>query len=198
MNRIIVILVLLMVKESARAQFFHKLGVGMTTGYRFNNTSLYLEGCLKRFALTAEQVINKYQTAGFSFGIGYYHPLHKNTIMPFVGVAWTKYNGGGLSFDWGDSKNSNFSVGSAAYLIPHIGLRCNLIAPIEREKFNRKAIFSAFIRVGYRLLLTKQPDVVFVSGDSYDKGLKRIRTAVKQGIGASIGFAIGFGKKEPK
>ena len=196
MRQTVISIFVLIIWQASQGQFFHKIGLGMSTGYRFNSSSIYIEGCLNRFAINGEYIINKNQGLGFSISGGYYLPLDKNRVMPFAGVAYTKMLGGGVSIDWGQSNNTNFEVSSATYLIPTIGMRYNFLGIIEREKYIRKGFLAVIVRLGYRLLLTKQPEVVFVSGDIYESKQKKIQSSINEGLGFSIGFVMGFGKKE--
>jgi hypothetical protein len=79
-----------------------------------------------------------------------------------------------------------------------IGLRYNVIGYMDREKCRRKGVVSFVLRMGYRVLTTQQPVVVYESG-SVNNGLKnKIQHSVDRGIGGSLGIVFGLGKKEMK
>ena len=184
--------------RSVYAQFFHLAGFGMDAGYRYNNTGLYGEACYKWFAFNAEYITNHYQGIGFSVSTDYYLPLHENQLMPFCGLAYTRMVGGPITLDWGESNTTNFYVGSATYLIPTAGLRYNLFGYMDRPTYRRKGIVSLFLRMGYRCYLTGKPNVVYTGGDVNNGITKEIMSSAGRGVGGSLGFVIGLGKKELK
>lgn len=182
----------------SHAQFFHKFGVGLSSGYRYNNSSIYLEACLKRVTINGEFIQNNYQGVGYGISADYYFPLRHNTLMPFFGVGFTRLGGNNNSLEWGSSQTTDFHVPEGAYIIPTIGLRYNIIGIMDREKYRRKGLVSFILRMGYRVLTTQQPVVVYESG-SVNDGLKnKIQQSVDRGIGGSLGIVFGLGKKEMK
>lgn len=197
-QKVVLSLFLLFPSCPMHAQFFHLLGLGMDGGYRFNNSGIYAEGCYKQFSLNAEYILNKYQGQGYSFSVDYYHPVHANQLMPFCGVAYTRMLGGPITLDWGQSSSTDFNVGAATYLIPTVGIRYNLLGYMDRPTYRRKGVVSFLLRVGYRMYLTGKPGVAYAGGDVNNGITKVIMNSAGRGIGASLGFAIGLGRKEMK
>jgi hypothetical protein len=118
--------------------------------------------------------------------------------MPFCGLAYTRMVGGPITLDWGESSTTDFYVGSAEYLIPTVGLRYNVFGYMDRPRYRRKGIVSLLLRMGYRYYLTGKPDVVYTGGDDNNGIRSEITSSAGRGIGGSLGFVLGLGKKEMK
>ena len=181
--------------------FPYALGIGMSTGYRFNNSSTYVEENFKNFLLSGEYILNKYQQGGYSFGFNYKLNIVPAPFEVFIGCNFSKLRGGSDGIEWNYQNTDQytiFSVSNASYLIPSIVVKYNIIAYEKRTDFTRKCKFSLFCRLGYRSYTGHAPTVNYVSGTPYQNGYNEIEKSIRSGIGISAGFAFSFGKKEKK
>jgi hypothetical protein len=183
------------------AQNANRLGLGMTTGYRYDNSSLYAEYAFgERVVGSAEFTANKYAGNGIGVSGCYsFYPLKERKLAILAGVTFSRSFGTAYSIDWsegGVDKTTFFDVNAANYIIPTIGVRYNIAGYAERETYKRKVGFSLIFRAGYRLIAGETPQVTYVSGAVAAKEQDKAIRAIAKGIGFSIGFAISIGRKE--
>jgi hypothetical protein len=184
------------------AQPYRKLSLGMSLGYRYDNSSIYLEYAFcSKFDIAAEGVLNKYVGLGYGLGAYYYSYLfHEKAWSILTACVFSRVRGSDFSIEWtnknGINQNTFFDVSGASYLIPTIGVRCDLAGETEDTKNKRKGVLSLFLRLGYRLALDGASRVTLVSGPPDMGDQKNIQRDVKMGIGFSIGFSLYIGKKE--
>jgi len=183
------------------AQKGNRLGLGMTTGYRYDNSSLYAEYSFgERVISSAEFTVNKYAGNGIGVsGCYLFYPLKERKLAILAGVTFSRSFGTTYSIDWSDGgvdKTTFFDVKAANYIIPTIGVRYTIAGYAERETYKRKVEFSLILRVGYRLIAGETPQVTYVSGAAAAKEQNKAIRAIAKGMGFSIGFAMSIGKKE--
>ena len=195
-----VLLLSVILNSNCYAQTANALSVGMTTGYRYDNSSLYLEyGISSATAVSAEYFVSKYGGNGWAVG-GYYYYWsdNNNKVRLFAGLGLARSFGSGFSIGWsgdGGDKNTFFDVSEATYLMPTAGIRYNLSGYAQEMEYKRFCSFSLFLRVGYRTPIGHEAEAAYVSGDPYPAKVNQIQQQVGQGIGFSVGFGIHIGKK---
>jgi hypothetical protein len=205
MNRIFLYSILMFLalccSKEPYAQVVHKLSIGMTTGYRYDNSSIYAEYAFTpKVQMTAEYVQGKYSGLGFAFGAYYYfYPFTGKQLSIGSGLVFSRTIGLGFSIgssDQNDSANTFFNVTDVDFLIPTLAFRYDI--PAESEPHNgyfRKGALSLFIRIGYRMLVGNAAEVSYISGPPDPHDEKDIQRDVSKGIGFSVGFSIYIGKK---
>ncbi len=174
-------------------------GFGMTTGYRFNNGSIYLEHCFKKVVVQGECVLNKYQDAGYSLGANYI-AYYSKLLEVDAGICFTHTGGITIPFLWhenGTERTTTFDISGGQYCIPYLVVRKNLFGLMERETYTRQGKLSIFIRMGYRFTLGKSAEAIYVSGTPYPDKQRELNRAISGGLGGSVGFSFSIktGKK---
>jgi hypothetical protein len=199
---IIFLLLMGIFRENLWAQVYHKVSLGMTTGYRYDNSSIYAEYAFcSKFDIAAEGVLNKYVGVGYGLGAYYYcYPLHNKGWSVLTGCIFSRVVGSDFSIERtsgnGASENTFFDVSGASYLIPTVGARFDVGGETEDKKNKRKGVLSLFLRIGYRIALDAPSYVTYVSGPPDSGDQKNIQRDVNKGMGFSIGFSMYIGKKE--
>ncbi len=198
MKSIIIFIMWFFYCAESNATILNNFGIGFSTGYRLNNSSIYSEYNASRLLVSFEYLQNKYQGIGYSPGVNFRIPFSRFPFEFDAGLYYCRFSGGPIAFEWNyqaNTKHTEFDVTEANYLIPAIAVRYNLRGYDSSGSQIRVFRLSAFIRLGFRIVTEAHPGVSFIKGDDYPEQQKKIENSIKQGLGFSVGFAYIFNNK---
>jgi hypothetical protein len=180
-RRLFIIGILFVLSLNIYSQEKIDLSFGFFGGYRLNSGCLFGNIDLnKKTFLTGEFGIDRYQNLEMGLGV-FQRVLHFGKFSTFIGGTYTKANGGQNGFG-PDNMATILNVSRAYYLTPWLCQKFN-ISDDDNSDYE-----SLFIRVGYKISMSKQPSVSYISGPSMPDRVSKIETYISDGMVFSIGI----------
>ena len=195
-NRLFLIFLFSLLILVATAQKKDRFGAGISYDNIYGGGTLILE--LKTFKghLIFNPEFSDVKYGNFAMGVSISYSIfdhNKKDLLPFFGITITRSFGGEFSYEEGFSngKDLTFESGVANYLIPHLGVKYDLIKGAFNAKGNpSKSPITLFSKIGYKFILGDVPTVVKTGGEDINNRMKTAQKYLNSRFVYSLGIII--------